>query len=130
MGSSENFFNIEVAGYSEPKITTIRLNHAKTFFDFGFEEESDGTRRLFDLMDMLLNKRKDMLYVVNELERSLTERFLQLFMQLYSEECMQLLFTTHESSIMDQSIFMRDEILFIEQGADYSLLNCKKWQKQ
>ena len=51
----------------------------KSFFDFGFEEESDGTRRLFDLMDMLLNKREDMLYVVDELERSLhpklTERF-------------------------------------------------------
>ena len=122
MRSSESFFNIEVAGHSEPKITTIRLSHAKSFFDFGFEEESDGTRRLFDLMDMLLNKRKDMLYVVDELERSLhpklTERFLQLFMQLHSEECMQLLFTTHESSIMDQSIFRRDEIWFIERGAD------------
>ena len=48
-----------------------------------FDEESDGTRRLFDLMDMLLNKREDVLYVVDELERSLhpklTERFLQLF---------------------------------------------------
>lgn len=122
MRSSESFFNIEVAGHSEPKITTIRLNHAKSFFDFGFEEESDGTRRLFDLMDMLLNKRKDILYVVDELERSLhpklTERFLQLFMKLHSEECMQLLFTTHESSIMDQSIFRRDEIWFIERGAD------------
>ena len=122
MRSSESFFNIEVANHSEPKITTIRLNHAKSFFDFGFEEESDGTRRLFDLMDMLLNKRKDMLYVVDELERSLhpklTERFLQLFMKLHSEECMQLLFTTHESSIMDQSIFRRDEIWFIERGAD------------
>ena len=71
MRSSESFFNIEVANHSEPKITTIRLNHAKSFFDFGFEEESDGTRRLFDLMDMLLNKREDMLYVVDELERSL-----------------------------------------------------------
>lgn len=122
MRSSESFFNIEVAGHSEPKVTTIRLNHAKSFFDFGFEEESDGTRRLFDLMDMLLSKREDMLYVVDELERSLhpklTERFLQLFMQLHSKECMQLLFTTHESSIMDQSIFRRDEIWFIERGAD------------
>lgn len=86
--------------HEEPKVTTIRLNHLKSFYDFGFEEESDGTRRLFDLMDMLLNKREDMLYVVDELERSLhpklTERFLQLFMQLHNEERMQLLFTTHE----------------------------------
>ena len=122
MRSNESFFNIEVEGHSEPKVTTIRLKHDKSFFDFGFEEESDGTRRLFDLMDMLLNKREDMLYVVDELERSLhlklTERFLQLFMQLHSADRMQLLFTTHESSIMDQSIFRRDEIWFIERNAE------------
>lgn len=122
MRSGESFFNIEMDGHSEPKVTTIRLKHKQSFFDFGFEEESDGTRRLFDLMDMLLNKREDILYVVDELERSLhpklTERFLQLFMQLHSEERMQLLFTTHESSIMDQSIFRRDEIWFIERNAE------------
>lgn len=79
MRSKETFFNIEVEGHSEPKVTTIRLHHNKSFYEFGFDEESDGTRRLFDLMDMLLNKREDVLYVVDELERSLhpklTERF-------------------------------------------------------
>ena len=73
-------------------------------------------------MDMLLNKREDVLYVVDELERSLhpklTERFLQLFMQLHDEQRMQLLFTTHESSIMDQAIFRRDEIWFVERNAE------------
>lgn len=122
MRSNENFFNIEVKGDLEPKVTTIRLNHIRSFYDFGFEEESDGTRRLFDLMDMLLNKREDVLYVVDELERSLhpklTKHFLQMFMELHKEKRMQLLFTTHESSIMDQSIFRRDEIWFIERNAE------------
>lgn len=122
MRSNESFFNIEAEGHAEPKVTTIRMNHSKNYFDFGFEEESDGTRRLFDLMDMLLNKKEDMLYVVDELERSLhpklTERFLRLFMEMHNGERMQLLFTTHESSIMDQSIFRRDEIWFIERNAE------------
>lgn len=122
MRSNESFFNIEVKGHDEPKVTTIRLHHNKSFYDFGFDEESDGTRRLFDLMDMLLNKRGDILYVVDELERSLhpklTARFLQFFMELHKEDHMQLLFTTHESSIMDQSIFRRDEIWFVERDAD------------
>lgn len=73
-------------------------------------------------MDMLLNKREDVLYVVDELERSLhpklTKHFLQMFMELHKEKRMQLLFTTHESSIMDQSIFRRDEIWFIERNAE------------
>ena len=85
-------------------------------------------------MDMLLNKREDVLYVVDELERSLhpklTERFLQLFMQLHDEQRMQLLFTTHESSIMDQAIFRRDEIWFVAKGNNqnsklYSLVEFK-----
>lgn len=122
MRSDTNFFNIDVEGHNEPKVTTIRLNHSKSFYDFDFEEESDGTRRLFDLMDMLLNKREDVIYVVDELERSLhpklTEHFLKLFMDIHREHKMQLLFTTHESSIMDQSIFRRDEIWFVERGAD------------
>ncbi|MGF7145368.1 hypothetical protein HNQ56_003809 [Anaerotaenia torta] len=122
MRSNENFFNIDVQGHNELKITTIRLHHNRSFYDFSFEEESDGTRRLFDLMDMLLNKREDVIYVVDELERSLhpklTERFLKLFMELHKDHRMQLLFTTHESSIMDQTIFRRDEIWFIERNAD------------
>lgn len=122
MRSNDSFFNIEITGHHEPKVSTIRLKHNKSFYDFGFEEESDGTRRLFDLMDMLLNKKEDVLYVVDELERSLhpklTTRFLELFMELHKEHRMQLLFTTHESVIMDQAIFRRDEIWFIERNND------------
>lgn len=122
MRSQKNFFNIEVNGGDEPKVTTIKLHHHKSFYDFGFEEESDGTRRLFDLIDMLLNKRQDVLYVVDELERSLhpklTEHFLRLFMQMHEEDRIQLFFTTHESSIMEQSIFRRDEIWFIERNRE------------
>lgn len=122
MRSNESFFNIEVNGHDEPKVTTIRLHHSRSFYDFGFEEESEGTRRLFDLVDMLLNKRDDVLYIVDELERSLhpklTARFLELFMKFHEEDSIQLLFTTHESAIMDQSIFRRDEIWFVERGAE------------
>ncbi len=122
MRSKENFVNIEFNEDQEPKITTIRMCHNKSFYDFGFEEESDGTRRLFDLMDMLLNKRKNIIYIVDELERSLhpklTEHFLKLFMQLHEKDRMQLLFTTHESSIMEQAIFRRDEIWFVERNLE------------
>ena len=122
MRSRENFFNVEVNGHEEPKVTTIRLHHNKSFYDFSFEEESDGTRRLFELMDMLLNKKDDTIYVVDELERSLhpklTEHFLRLFMKMHESKRMQLLFTTHEASIMEQSLFRRDEIWFIERNSN------------
>ena len=119
---ADGFFNIKIEGNEEPEITTLVLKHGKSIFDFNFAEESDGTKRLFDLIDMLLTKREDTLFVVDELERSLhpklTEHFLELFMQAHEGERMQLLFTTHEDTIMDQELFRRDEIWFVERDAN------------
>jgi hypothetical protein len=118
----EGFFNIRIKENSEPEITTLVLKHGKSIFDFNFAEESDGTKRLFDLVDMLMTKREDTVFVVDELERSLhpklTEHFLKLFMEAHDGERMQIIFTTHEDTIMDQELFRRDEIWFIERGVD------------
>ncbi len=120
MRSDFSFFNVEVNKGKEPKVTTISLKHGKSFYNFKYEEESDGTRRLFDLLDMLLNKSNDTVYIVDEMERSLhpklTSRFIELFDQIHSSQNMQLIFTTHEASIMDQELFRRDEIWFVERN--------------
>lgn len=118
----EGFFNIRIKENAEPEITTLVLKHGKSVFDFDFAEESDGTKRLFDLIDMLMTKLQDMVFIVDELERSLhpklTEHFLKLFMDAHAEDRMQLIFTTHEDTIMDQELFRRDEIWFVERDAD------------
>lgn len=124
----EGFFNIRIRENSEPEITTIVLKHGKSIFDFS--EESDGTKRLIDLIYMLMIKQDDIVFVVDELERSLhpklTEHFIEMFMESHKEERIQLIFTTHENAIMDKKIFRRDEIWFIERdnnnvSAIYSL---------
>ena len=116
------FFNIRIREGEEPEISTLVLRHGKSVFDFNFSEESDGTKRLFDLIDMLLTERPDTVFVVDELERSLhpklTEHFLKLFMEAHDGVRMQLVFTTHEDTIMDQSLFRRDEIWFVERDAN------------
>ena len=113
---NDGFFNICIKTTGEPKITTLVLKHGESIFDFS--EESDGTKRLLDLVDMLMDKRKDIVFVVDELERSLhptlTEHFLKLFMEAHEEDRTQLIFTTHEDTIMDQELFRRDEIWFVE----------------
>jgi AAA15 family ATPase/GTPase len=118
MRSNKSFFNIESLDNGELKVTTIKLKHGNSFYDFMFKEESDGTRRLFELLDILLNKSENKVYVIDEMERSLhpklTSRFIELFDQMHPHQKIQLIFTTHESSIMDQELFRRDEIWFIE----------------
>ena len=119
--TNEGFYNINVKENSEPEITTLVLEHGKSEFEFEFGEESDGTKRLIDLVDMLSTKRDDTVFIIDELERSLhpklTERFLKLFVDAHINERMQLLFTTHEAAIMDQDLFRRDEIWFVERDA-------------
>lgn len=118
MRLNTSFYNIESLDNGELNVTTLNLKHGNSFYDFKFKEESDGTRRLFELLDILLNKSENKLYIIDEMERSLhpklTSRFIQLFDQLHPEQKIQLIFTTHESSIMDQELFRRDEIWFIE----------------
>ncbi len=118
MRSQYSFFNLEFENDKEPKVTTISLKHGKSFYDFKYAEESDGTRRLFELLDMLLNNSNNSTYIVDEMERSLhpklTSEFIKLFNQRHSNQNMQLIFTTHESTIMDQDLFRRDEIWFVE----------------
>lgn len=118
----DGFFNIRIKKNAEPEITTLVLRHGRSVFDFNFSEESDGTKRLFDLIDMLLTDRPDTVFVVDELERSLhpklTEHFLKLFMEAHDSVRMQLVFTTHEDTIMNQNLFRRDEIWFVERDVD------------
>lgn len=124
MRSSDQFFNIVINKTADPIITTIKLKHDKSYFDYDFNEESDGTRRLFDLIDMLLMNKNDVVFVVDELERSLhpklTACFLRLFDSLHVDTNIQLIFSTHESTIMDQALFRRDEIWFIERDENNS----------
>lgn len=116
------FYNIKGAKGEDPVITTIMLEHGNAFSDFEFSEESDGTRRLFDLLDILISNEKNKIYVIDELERSLhpklTYKFLELFFEYLKENNTQLIFTTHESTIMDQELLRRDEIWFVERNKD------------
>jgi uncharacterized protein len=116
------FYNLSGRKGEEPKITTIMLEHDNAYSEFEFSEESDGTRRLFDLLAILMSSESNKVYVIDELERSLhpklTYRFLELYFEILKNSHTQLIFTTHESTIMDQEILRRDEIWFVERNKD------------
>ena len=121
--SNRNFFTI-ILYKNTLAVFTIKTSHTGSTYQFSLDEESDGTRRIFELIDMLLNAEHDVVYVVDELERSLhpmlTKHFLDLFMSYHKDHQTQLIFTTHESSIMDQTLFRRDEIWFVERDIHHT----------
>lgn len=124
MRADQYFIRVTLEDRKYPKITTLSLKHGSAFYGFKYSEESDGTKRLFELLDMLLSVSEDVIYVVDEMERSLhpklTEKFIKLFEQRHHNKRVQLVFTTHEASIMDLELFRRDEIWFVERDNENS----------
>ncbi len=90
---------------------------------FSLEEESDGTKRLFDYIPLIIdfiygNK----VFAIDEIERSLhptlIRKILDLFYAYSDHTPCQLIFTTHESSLMTQKLLRSDEIWLLEKTKD------------
>lgn len=77
-------------------------------------EESDGTRRMIEYMPLLYSVLKhNKVFIVDEIERSIHPIMIKSIISKISsshEAKGQLIFTTHESCLLDQSIFRPDEI--------------------
>lgn len=94
--------------------------HTESTFDFTFAEESDGTKRLFDFVEMLLTSDENCVFIVDEINRSLhpmlTRHLIELFAELHADDKVQLICTTHEDALLDTSLLRKDEIWFVDRA--------------
>lgn len=115
--SRSDFFIITLDEEDKIKCQTIEFCHGKRNVLFNLEEESDGTVRILDLLEILLSG-DGKTYVIDELDRclhpSLSYKFVETFLQLATKKNIQLIVTTHESRLMDFDLLRRDEIWFID----------------
>jgi hypothetical protein len=89
---------------------------------FEIRHESDGSQRIIDLLPAFLEisaKKSHKVYVIDEVDRSLhtllTRRLIEGYLQSCSiESRSQLLYTTHDALLMDQSLLRRDEMWVTE----------------
>ncbi|MGL6106690.1 AAA family ATPase [Romboutsia sp.] len=113
------FYNITLDKNENLKVKTLSFKHENQDCDFYLSEESDGTRRLLDLIEILLNS-KDKVFIIDEIDRSLhpnlTHKFIELFLQLSESKNVQLIVTTHEDRILDLELLRRDEIWFAQKS--------------
>lgn len=119
-------------------VKQLKLEHTgkgdkKINFELG--EESDGTLRLLNLapsFQSLATKTK--VYIFDEIERSIHPSLVKELIRKFSEDNEtkgQLIFTTHESNLLDQELFRQDEIWFAEKDKNgstdlYSLSSFKE----
>jgi len=100
----------------------IRLEHVSEnkSYMFDIDEESDGTIRLLDFIPAFHDITKwDKVYFIDEIERSIHPLLIRELIRKYSMDTNsngQLIFTTHETNLLDQEIFRSDEIWFAEKN--------------
>lgn len=101
-------------------IKTVHKDDDGEAVTFDFEDESDGTQKLFSFagpwIDSLTN---GYVLFIDELHDNLHPRLVQFLVELFhntktNPHNAQLVFTTHETSILNQDVFRRDQIWFCE----------------
>jgi predicted ATPase len=91
---------------------------------FELEDESEGTRRLYGLAAPVLDVlREGRVLVVDELDSSLHTLMVRRLISMFHDAELntsgaQLVFSTHDTSLLDLTLFRRDQIWFTEKDAD------------
>lgn len=102
----------------------LTMDHGNPTDLFELDDESDGTRRLFDLIPLYQKGKGNYVFLVDELDRSfhtkLTIEFLQKFFEKTEGMKSQMIVTLHDSNVMNLNIFRQDEIWFVERKEDHS----------
>ena len=118
---NDGFYLFELKKDGKLNYKVIKFNHGgDDDISFFLSEESDGTRRLIDLLTVLLNKSEDKVFVIDEIDRCLhpllTRKFVEEFLKIAKRRKVQLIVTTHESQLMDFNLLRRDEIWLMDKN--------------
>ena len=110
----------------ESKVILIQLrtrhpSEDGKFIDFSIEEESEGTQRLINLIPALfiLKQEEEKVIFLDELDRRLHPLLSRNFVQVAincRDKNNQLIFTTHDTNLLDLDLLRRDEIWFVEKS--------------
>lgn len=91
---------------------------------FEFADESHGTRRLFSYAGPILKiLEQGQTLIIDELDSSLHPLLVKHLINMFHDPKIntkgaQLIFSTHNTSLLDQSIFRRDQVWFVEKKRD------------
>lgn len=117
------------------KFKTFHRNQKDVMFDLDLEE-SNGTRKLFQilirLLDVVKNKKSIMM---DEFDMGLHTRLADFILDLiHASEGSQLLFSSHNTNLIDVKRLRRDQIVFVNKSEDgatevYSLYDFKDFRE-
>jgi hypothetical protein len=113
---------------AEGELLVPKFKHVagKVSADFDLPDESQGTQKLFALAGPLLDiVKRSAVLAIDELDRSLHPLLVRQIVEAFQSEtppgCRpQLIFTTHDTSLLDGGLLRRDQIWLAEKREDQS----------
>lgn len=107
---------------SASKLATIHLSEDGAEIPFDLSDESDGTRRLMDLIPGILSVMfSDVVLVIDELDRSLhpdiTHSFIYSFLNNPEKTNSQIIITSHDIGLMSNDLLRKDEVWFTQKNS-------------
>ncbi|QAA31289.1 AAA family ATPase [Clostridium manihotivorum] len=106
--------------------TLHKMNDSEEFIEFDMIDESDGTQKLFGLLGFWVKALDEGLtLIVDELDARLHSHLTKFLVELFHDPNVnknnaQLIFSTHDTNLLDQDLFRRDQIWFTEKKEDKS----------
>lgn len=115
--TEEAFFEEKIMERLE--IKTYHKFSPKVAFDFD-TEESAGTRKLFFIMLTILDVvKKNKVLLIDEIEDSLHLKIIEYIISIFNTgKSAQLIFSTHNTNLLDLSKFRKDQIWFVNKKND------------
>lgn len=130
----KNTISFEDAEHAQLVISSFHKSNPKIAFDFE-TEESAGTKALFYFMLTLLHVVKNnKILLVDEIEMSLHTKIVEYIIELFNaSDSAQLIFTTHNTNLLDLNKLRKDQIYFANKKEDgstdlYSLFDYKDFR--
>ena len=116
----------ELEGEEFHEIKTIHKTSSGKNVPFDLGEESDGTQKIFAFAGPWIDSlNKGKVLFIDELHDSLHPSIVKFLVNLFHDKKTnpnnaQLIFTTHETSILDQNVFRRDQVWFCNKEKNQS----------
>lgn len=122
--------------FSDNVLTTFHKANPAIPFDFN-TEESDGTKILFKMMLTIIDVVKNnKVMFLDEIETSLHTKLVEYIINLFHKSnAAQIVFSTHNTHLLDMSLFRKDQILFTNKRINgstdlYSLFDYKDFREK
>lgn len=116
------YFLFEGGEGSQTVMLQLKFQHLLNgkVVSFDWKDESDGTKRLLDLLPILfwIKERKNAVFFLDEIDRSLHTKLTRYLLEEFAAKGgnTQIIFTAHDVNLIDLDAFRQDELWLIEKN--------------